>query len=92
MKQTIDKITELTEEWYRLIGKDHHKDRDCHFYIHTEWSYGYPPKYFVEHNGYILDYIQEEYETYEKAQEGLISILSKAIEEEKVDSNLTEEF
>ena len=85
-------ITKLTEEWYKLISGEHHKDRDCHFYIETEWSYGYPPKYFVRHYGYILDEVQEEYETYEKAQDGLISLLSKAIDDEKVHQATVEDF
>ena len=29
----VEEITKLTDEWYFLIGKDHHKDRDCHWYI-----------------------------------------------------------
>jgi hypothetical protein len=85
-------ITKLTEEWYKLISGEHHKDRDCHFYIETEWSYGYPPKYFVRHYGYILDEVQEEYETYEKAQDGLISLLSRAIDDEKVHQATVEDF
>ena len=92
MKHKIETITKLTDEWYYLIGKDHHKDRDCHFYIETEWSYGYPPKYFVRHYGYILHDIQEEYETYEKAQDGLISLLSRAIDDEKVHQATVEDF
>jgi hypothetical protein len=93
MKLCIDRITKLTEEWYRLIGSDHHKDRDCHFYIETKWSYGDPPKYSVLHNGYILhDFDGEEYETYEEALDGLISFLSKAIDDEKVHQTTVEDF
>ena len=80
----IDDITKLTEEWYRLIGKDHHKDRDCHWYIETVWSYGSSPVYNVRHHGYILDEVGEEFETYEKALNYLHEFLTKAIEEEKL--------
>ena len=92
MKQKIETITKLTEEWYRLISSDHHKDRDCHFYIYTEWSYGYPPKYFVVHNGYILHDIQQEFNSYEEAIDGMIDFLAKAIEDEKVNQATVEEF
>jgi hypothetical protein len=34
----IEEITKLTNEWYFLIGKDHHKDRDCHWYVENKWS------------------------------------------------------
>lgn len=79
----IKEITELTDEWYYLIGKDHHKDRDCHWYIETRWSYGYEPVYVVQHFGYILDTIEQEYDTYEKALEALKNVLVNAIKEEK---------
>jgi len=39
MKDKLKTITNLTNEWYQLISRDHHKDRDCHFYINTVWSY-----------------------------------------------------
>jgi hypothetical protein len=79
----IDVITNLTEQWYKLIGKEHHKDKDCHFYIQTEWSYGNPPKYWVLHYGYIIhDFEGEQYNSYEEAQDGLIVFLQKIIKEE----------
>ncbi len=83
MKKIIEEITKLTDEWYRLIGKDHHKDRDCHWYIETKWSYGQPPKYSVHHWGYILGDIVEEFDSYDKAIVGLKNILIEKIEEEK---------
>jgi hypothetical protein len=83
MKNIIEEITKLTDEWYRLIGSDHHKDRDCHWYIETKWSYGYPPKYIVNHFGYILDEIIEECDSYDEALLKLKEILIEKIEEEK---------
>ena len=80
----IEEITKLTNEWYFLIGPDHHKDKDCHWYIETKWSYGYPPKYIVRHFGYILDEIEEEYKTHEEALVGLKDILTEKIKEEKI--------
>jgi len=87
MKEKIDKITELTDIWYNMIGSDHHKDRDCHWYIETKWSYGQPPKYTVQHFGYIIDSIEEVFSTYDKALDGLILQLNKSIEYIKEDNN-----
>jgi hypothetical protein len=78
-----DEITKLTEDWYLLIGKDHHKDRDCHWYIETAWSYGFKPEYIIRHYGYILDEIEEKCGSYEEALEKLKEILIHRIGEEK---------
>lgn len=45
-------LTELTAQYYDLIGKDHHKDRDCHFYIEKTYSYGREPYWQFNHQGY----------------------------------------
>lgn len=78
-----NKITELTSQWYSLIGGDHHKDRDCHWYINSVWSYGEPVKYRVEHYGYILDDISEDFNTYREACLFMIEELNAAIKREK---------
>jgi len=83
VKDLIEEITKLTDEWRSLTVSDHCKDRDFHWYIETKWSYGFPPKYFVQHWGYILGDIQEEFDSYEDALLGLKNILVKKIEEEK---------
>jgi len=82
-EQRIQEVTKLTEDWYRLIGQYHHKDKDCHWYIETKWSYGLSPTYIVRHYGYILDEVDEEFETYEEALNFLKDFLIKSIEEEK---------
>ena len=79
----IEEITKLTAEWYHLIGSDHHKDRDCHWYINTKWSYGNSPTYAVEHYGYILDHIEVECDTYDDALKCLKRELEAAIANEK---------
>jgi hypothetical protein len=80
----IEEITKLTEEWYMLLGKiGHFKDRDNHWYIETKWSYGQSPKYAVQHWGYVLDHIVEEFDSYENALVGLKNILTEKIKEEK---------
>jgi hypothetical protein len=74
-------ITKLTQEWYALMGEDHHKDRDCHWYIETKWSYGQVPTYCVIHHGYVYDRIEENWSSYESALNRLRDILIEAIKE-----------
>ena len=66
-------LTELTAEYYNLIGKDHYKDRDCHFYIQKIYSYGDEPywQYQFLHYGYcwsVENFFQDE-ENIKKYQE-----------------------
>jgi len=84
-KELQDKITELTEEWRKLVAQDHCKDRDFHFYINTVWSYGQKQKYRVEHFGYIFDDIEEEFDTYAAAAMFLLNKISEMIKHEKND-------
>ncbi len=76
-------ILKLTEEWYELVSGNHHKDRDCHWYIETRWSYGETPEYRVFHNGYVTDDIEISCDSYETALIELRNILKRAIEREK---------
>jgi hypothetical protein len=91
MENLTSEITSLTDEWYRLIGPTHHKDRCCHWYIETKWSYGYPPVYTVQHYGYILDKIEEECTSYDEALTVLKDTLKEKIEEEKKSQEEREE-
>jgi hypothetical protein len=92
MENLTSEITKLTEEWYFLIGKDHHKDRDCHWYIETKWSYGYPPIYTIQHFGYILhDFEEIECTSYDEALTVLRDTLKEKIEEEKKSQKEREE-
>lgn len=81
-----EKIIKLNELWYDLIGQEHHKDRDCHFYLTQRFSYGNQVSYIVEHNGYInSDYgylNQTTWDTLEKAQEELIRLIYEMVNEE----------
>ena len=81
MKELLEEIRELTEEWRSLTGKDHCKDRDFHWYVETKWSYGQPPKYNVQHWGYILGDIEEECDSYDEALVKLKELLTKEIKE-----------
>jgi len=93
MNNIIKKITELTDEWYTLIGPDHHKDRDCHWYIETKWSYGQPPKYIVQHYGYIIDELQEQCDSYDLALIKLKDILTQEIKQYRIyQTDNNEEF
>jgi len=84
MENIVNDITVLTDEWYHLIGKDHHKDRDCHWYIETKWSYGLAPVYTIQHHGYILhDFEEVECTSYEDALKTLKDILIQKIKEER---------
>jgi len=74
-------ITELTKLWYTTLV-DHHKDNDCHHYIKMKWSYGQEPTFVVEHYGYILDEVYEEFQTYAEAQDYLIKFLVESIANE----------
>lgn len=51
-----EEITMLTSKWYKYVNLDHHKDRDCHWYIEKRWSYGDEPYYQAHHYGYIIDH------------------------------------
>jgi hypothetical protein len=74
------KIIELNEIWYNLIGCEYHKDRDCHFYIYTHYFYGDNCQYMVEHKGYINYRYEDTYwDTYEDAEKELIRLLKEII-------------
>lgn len=79
----VEEITRLTAEWRLLVAKDYCKDRDFHWYVETKWSYGDPPKYTVQHWGYILGEDVEECDSYDQALLKLKEILTEKIAEEK---------
>lgn len=78
-----EEIVKLSEEWHELIGIDHHKDRDCHWYIESRWSYGEQPEFRVLHYGYVTDDIEIACDSYETALAELRTILKRAIERQK---------
>ena len=75
-------IKRLLELWYSLVGQDHHKDRDCWFYIERSYCTYREPEWTVRHHGYIKKDYDETFDTLEKAQEGLIEFLIEACAEE----------
>ena len=79
-----DRITKLTDLWYSIVSLDHHKDRDCHWYINKAWSYGKEPIYRVEHYGYIYhDVDSRDFDNYDDAEEELYNLIVDAIDEER---------
>jgi hypothetical protein len=77
MENLEEQIVKLTEKWMMYIKDDHHKDRDCHWYINKVYSYGEPAKYRVEHYGYIgSEYVSKDVDTEEDAMLLLISRLT----------------
>ena len=82
-QQNKREITRLTKIWYEYVSNDHHKDRDCHFYISKTWSYGNKPKYIVEHFGYIGEECNIECNSFQKAHKILLEQLVKMIKQEQ---------
>lgn len=84
MSELEEKITALTVRYYELVSRDHHKDRDCHFYIYKDWTYGEPPVYKVEHNGYLNEWDgPKSFPDSTSAHWGLIKFLERIIKEEE---------
>jgi len=78
---TIEKeITALSKQWMNALSNDYHKDRDCHWFIETIWSYGEDPYYQAHHGGYILEtWTSPKCETAELAQTLLRDKLKKEL-------------
>lgn len=69
----------LLELWYELIGGDHHKDRDCHFYIERNFSTYKKSEWRLYHDGYLIDDYEETFDTYKEAEKGLQDLLAEKI-------------
>lgn len=67
-----------------IVGcSDHHKDRDCHWYIEKRWSYGNVPTYQAYHNGYVFEPEScKERATYKEAQHDLFELLKSGFKEQ----------
>lgn len=77
-------ITELALAYQWAIREEHHKDRDCHFSVVKQWSYGEAPKYRVEHEGYLHEWGGPlAFRTAEAAQTALVAFLAAALEDIK---------
>jgi len=77
-------ITELSERWFRYVGMDHHKDKDCHWYVEKYYSYGELPYYQAFHWAYIgSDFQGTKCTTLEEAEEELRDNLALQIHIQK---------
>jgi hypothetical protein len=79
IKEKEKLVKKLSDQWYALMGKQHHKDKDCHWTIETNWSYGNKQTYTVVHHGYLVGDFYEEFNSYEKALDYLIGQIGKYI-------------
>jgi hypothetical protein len=53
-------VHRLTEIWYSLISWNHHKDRDCHFYITVDFcAHRQGPVWSANHYGYLKEFDQD---------------------------------
>lgn len=83
MTSLQEDITKLSKIWYQYVGTDHHKDKDCHWYIEKYYSYGEPPYYQAFHWGYIgKDFEGTKCTTLEEAEEELRDTLLLYIDKE----------
>jgi len=81
---TQEKIVQLTDKWYRFIVKDHHKDKDCHWYIEVDFAYGQEPTFKAFHFGYLAGDLElPSRTTYAEAEEDLLELIEAAIEKER---------
>ena len=79
-----EEIIHLTKVWMKYIGPEHHKDRDCHFYIKKIWSYGDEPYYVAYHYGYVAsDFDGTKCDTAAEAEEELRDFLYLSIFKEE---------
>ena len=88
-----EEIVKLSRIWYHFVSVDHHKDRDCHWYIEQYFSYGEEPYYRAYHYGYVGDRFEgTKCITLEEAQEELRDRLALEIHKAKlwVNRNLKE--
>lgn len=80
---TKSEISSLTEKWFDYVSKDHHKDRDCHFYINIDYAYGREPIYEISHYGYVGQEFTEEAKTLEEAETKLLAGIKAIIAKER---------
>lgn len=74
-------VTKLLDIWYACLVVDHHKDRDCHFYIENRLSAYGKERWVVYHDGYLCRWEYDE-DSYEKCLARLSNELKDMIEQE----------
>lgn len=83
LTQIDESLIELTNKWYEYVSGDHHKDRDCHFYIMLDYKYGETPIFEIDHYGYIGGEFHAKAHTLEKAKTILEQRIKRMIEVER---------
>ena len=66
---------QLLELWQELIGGNHHKDRDCHFYIERNFSTYKKSEWRLYHRGYLIGDYEKIFPTYKETEKGLQDLL-----------------
>jgi len=85
MNEMQQEIVRLSNIWMRFVGQDHHKDRDCHWYVEKYYSYGEAPYYQAYHHGYIGDdFTGTKCITLEEAEEELLNAIKFEIHKAKI--------
>ena len=80
-------LAKLVAEYYDLIGGDHHKDKDCHFYITLDYRYDGQLEITVSHYGYIRELVSTCVDSLGAGEQILIDFLTEAIKEERANLN-----
>ena len=79
-KELEVEILRLNYIYNHLIAWDHHKNRDCCFYIIQKFSYGSQIDFYIEHHGYINEYLDlRESKTWRAAAITLVELLRRII-------------
>lgn len=86
MRSKQEIFLDLTRFWYDFVSQEHHKDRDCHFYINKVYSYGKRPHWRIEHYGYNvqlpISLENKKFNTHDEAFEKLYSWLASQVRNE----------
>ncbi len=78
----FDQFVSFAKEYYELISRDHHKDRDCHWSIEANVSAYADPRtgehvtFTVSHGGYIDNWDREDI-TFQSMREALAYATSR---------------
>ena len=87
---TPDKTKELVSFWQGLMV-DHHKDRDCHFYITHDFRYHSGLELTVSHYGYV---VADDFCIVVKDMDEAMSVLERQLHRQildEINSNLERE-
>ncbi len=82
-EQIEDFMMRFTDAWYGYVNQDHHKDRDCHFYITKTWSYGEKPTYEASHWGYVGDVFSGKFDTHKDAMTFMMNEIKNMLRKQK---------